>query len=329
MLFSVIIPVYNRPAEVKELLESLAVQTFGDFEVVVVEDGSEQRCEEVVGRFKELMKVAYFEKQNEGPGMARNYGTDRSIGKYMIYLDSDCIAPPTYLENVAEFLETHKADIFGGPDAAREDFTDMQKAINYSMTSFFTTGGIRGGNHRLDNFIPRSFNMGYRREVYNMIGGFSTMRFGEDIELSYRVIGNGYTSALIPQAEVYHKRRNDEKSFFKQVFFSGLARINLYRRYPGTLRVVHLLPALFTVYTAAALVTALFFWGLALFPLLVLAGIWFFDSLRTYRNVNISLMAVETSFIQLLGYGCGFLTGIWKRMILGQSEEETYKTKFY
>ena len=243
MRYSVIIPVYNRPDEVDELLQSLTRQSFKDFEVIVVEDGSSIPCKPVTEKYQELLDVHYYDKPNSGPGQTRNYGAERSKGEYLIILDSDCILPEGYFLAVEEELQHEAADAFGGPDRAHESFTDIQKAINYSMTSFFTTGGIRGGKKKMDKFYPRSFNMGVRREVYQALGGFSRMRFGEDIDFSIRIFKGGYTCRLFPGAWVYHKRRTDFRKFFKQVHNSGIARINLYKKYPESLKLVHLLPA--------------------------------------------------------------------------------------
>ena len=247
MRYSVIIPVYNRPDEVDELLQSLTQQSFKDFEVIVVEDGSSIPCKPVTEKYQELLDVHYYDKPNSGPGQTRNYGVERSKGEYLIILDSDCILPEGYFLAVEEELQHEAADAFGGPDRAHESFTNIQKAINYSMTSFFTTGGIRGGKKKMDKFYPRSFNMGVRQEVYQALGGFSRMRFGEDIDFSIRIFKGGYTCRLFPGAWVYHKRRTDFRKFFKQVHNSGIARINLYKKYPESLKLVHLLPAAFTL----------------------------------------------------------------------------------
>ena len=209
MRYSVIIPVYNRPDEVDELLQSLASQHYKDFEVVVVEDGSSIPCKEVVDRYTDRLDIQYFSKANSGPGQTRNYGAERSKGEYLIILDSDVILPEGYFDAIEKELLASPADAFGGPDRAHDSFTDIQKAIIYSMTSFFTTGGIRGGKKKMDKFYPRSFNMGVRREVYEALGGFSKMRFGEDIDFSIRIFKGGYTCRLFPDAWVYHKRRTD------------------------------------------------------------------------------------------------------------------------
>ena len=246
MRYSLIIPVYNRPDEVDELLESLTRQHFQDFEVLVVEDGSSVPCESVVDRYATSLDIHYLKKANSGPGQTRNFGAERSRGEYLLILDSDCVLPPNYLDAIEAELQKEPADAFGGPDRAHESFTRVQKAINYAMTSFFTTGGIRGGKKKMDKFYPRSFNMGIRREIYQDLGGFSKMRFGEDIDFSIRIFKAGYRCRLFPDAWVWHKRRTDWRKFFKQVYNSGIARINLYKKYPESLKLVHILPAVFT-----------------------------------------------------------------------------------
>ena len=248
MKYSIIVPVFNRPDEVRELLDSLTQQTHKDFEVIIVEDGSKNTCKDVCEQFAGILDLHYFYKENSGPGQSRNYGAEHAQGEWLIVLDSDVVLPEGYLENVE--LEIHTSlpcDAWGGPDTAHPDFTPVQKAISYSMTSFFTTGGIRGGKAKLDKFFPRSFNMGVRRDVYHELGGFSKMRFGEDIDFSYRIVEAGYKTRLLPSAWVWHKRRTDFRKFFRQVYNSGIARINLTKRHPGTLKLVHLLPTVFTL----------------------------------------------------------------------------------
>ena len=248
MKYSIIVPVYNRPDEVDELLASLVGQTEKDFEVVIVEDGSSKPCKEVCDRYADALDLHYYMKPNGGPGQSRNYGVERAKGDYVLILDSDVVLPPGYISSVSEELQREPADAFGGPDCAHPSFTDTQKAISYSMTSFFTTGGIRGSKKKkLDKFYPRSFNMGVRRDVYNKLGGFSKMRFGEDIDFSIRIFKAGCRCRLFPESWVWHKRRTDFRKFFRQVYNSGIARINLYKKYPESLKLVHLLPMVFTV----------------------------------------------------------------------------------
>ena len=328
MKYSLIIPVYNRPDEVDELLESLITQTFTDFEVIVVEDGSARPCRDVVEKYTGRMAVRYFMKPNSGPGQTRNYGAERAEGEFLIVLDSDCILPPGYLQAVEDELLREPADAFGGPDHAHESFTNVQKAINYAMTSFFTTGGIRGGKKKMDKFYPRSFNMGIRRDVYNALGGFSKMRFGEDIDFSIRIFKNGYRCRLFPGAWVWHKRRTDMKKFFKQVHNFGIARINLYKKYPESLKLVHLLPAVFTLGVAFLLLVSPFcIWSLSLIALF--AVIIFLDSSVQNRSLAIGALSVGAAFIQLIGYGSGFLRAWWQRCVLGKDEFSAFQKNFY
>ena len=361
MRYSIIIPVYNRPDEVDELLQSLTLQTCKDFEVVIVEDGSSEPCDRIVEKYHEALDIRYYNKPNSGPGQSRNYGAERSNGEYLIILDSDCILPKDYLAAIENELNTEPADAFGGPDRAHDSFTDIQKAINYSMTSFFTTGGIRGGKKKMDKFYPRSFNMGVRRSAYAQLGGFSNMRFGEDIDFSIRIFKEGYHCRLFPDAWVYHKRRTDLKKFFKQVHNSGIARINLYKKYPESLKLVHWLPAVFTL--GVTLLMALFAIGLtglvlsfcalsmtsercvtaqyiaiiasilvmllSLAPIFLYSLIVFADSATKNKSLRKGFYSILASFIQLTGYGTGFWRAWWKRCILGKDEFEAFKKNFY
>lgn len=328
MRYSVIIPVYNRPDEVDELLQSLTDQSFKDFEVIVVEDGSTIPCLEVTEKYKAVFDLKYYQKTNSGPGQTRNYGAERSQGEYLIILDSDCILPEGYLDAIETELKTAPADAFGGPDRAHDSFTNIQKAINYSMTSFFTTGGIRGGKKKMDKFYPRSFNMGVRRDAYQALGGFSKMRFGEDIDFSIRIFKEGYRCRLFPGAWVYHKRRTDLKKFFKQVHNSGIARINLYKKYPESLKLVHLLPAVFTLGVVVLLIGTPFCL-FSLLPIVLYALLVCMDSTVQNRSFRIGIYSVAASFIQLIGYGTGFWRAWWQRCILKRGEFEAFRKNFY
>ena len=328
MRYSVIVPVYNRPSEVEELLGSLCRQTSRDFEVLIVEDGSAVPCEEVVAGYAERLPVRYLTKPNSGPGQTRNFGAEHARGEWLVILDSDVILPEGYFAAIDAELAREDCDAFGGPDRAHESFTPVQKAINYAMTSFFTTGGIRGGKKKLDKFYPRSFNMGIRREVFAALGGFSKMRFGEDIDLSIRIFKGGYRCRLFPEAWVWHKRRTDLKKFFKQVHNSGIARINLYKKYPESLKLVHLLPAAFTLGCAVLLVGALFRWW-ALLPILLFALLVLADASLKNRSLRIGILSVAASFVQLTGYGSGFLRAFWARCVRGKGEMEAFKKNFY
>lgn len=328
MRYSVIVPVYNRPDEVDELLQSIASQANSNVEVIIVEDGSTVTCKDAVARYADSLNIAYYFKENEGPAVARNYGAKHSSGDYLIILDSDVVLPPNYFEAVDKALENETCDAFGGPDKAADSFTPVQKAISYSMTSFFTTGGIRGGKKKMDKFYPRSYNMGIKNEVYSKLGGFSRMRFGEDIDLSYRIVENGYTAQLFPEAWVWHKRRTDFRKFFKQVYNSGIARINLEIRHPGTMKAVHMLPAIFTV-GCAVLILAAMFCAISLTPLLLYALIVFIDSFTKNKSLKVAVLSIPASFIQLVGYGTGFIVAAFKRYVLRSKEFEAFKDNFY
>ena len=336
MRYSIIIPVFNRPDEVDELLQSLTEQTVKDFEVVIVEDGSKTPCKDVVEKYADSLHLIYYYKENGGPGPARNYGVERVNGDYVLILDSDCVLPPTYLEAIETELNSNPCDAFGGPDRAHDSFTPVQKAISYSMTSFFTTGGIRGGKKKLDKFYPRSFNMGVRRDVYNALGGFSKMRFGEDIDFSIRIFKGGYRCRLFPEAWVWHKRRTDMDKFFKQVFNSGIARINLEKRHPGSMKLVHLLPTAFTVGVTALIILALvlrfmgsWMWLYALLPIELYCLLIFIDASIQNKSMVIGILAVEAAFVQLFGYGLGFIKAWWQRCVLRKGEFSAYEKNFY
>ena len=316
--FSVIIPVYNRPDEVAELLDSLTKQTYRNYEIILVEDGSSVPCEEVVKAYANRLPVHYYTKLNSGPGQTRNYGAERAKGEYLLIWDSDILIPEGYFEAIETFLKSNPVDAFGGPDRAHESFSDVQKAINYSMTSFFTTGGIRGGKKKLDKFFPRSFNMGIRREVYAQLGGFRAMRFGEDVDFSYRIVEAGYKTALIPDAYVYHKRRTDFRKFFRQVHNSGIARINLSILHPGTLKLVHTLPALFTLAVIPFLPL------MPLYALMVMT-----DAAIQNKSLKIGALAVVAAFTQLIGYGTGFIGAAFRRYVLKKENKDAFVANFY
>ena len=337
MRYSVIVPVYNRPDEVDELLESLTQQSFLDFEVFIVEDGSKIPCEKVVEKYSSQLDIHYFSKPNSGPGQTRNYAAERSNGEYLLILDSDCILPAGYLQAVEDELQAAPAEAFGGPDRAHASFTPVQKAINYAMTSFFTTGGIRGGKKKMDKFYPRSFNMGVRTDVYHQLGGFSKMRFGEDIDFSIRIFKAGCRCRLFPEAWVWHKRRTDFRKFFKQVHNSGIARINLFKKYPESLKLVHLLPAVFTAGVAVLLLAMLisFIPGASILlplgasPLILFALIIFLDSSIQNKSLKIGTLSILAAFIQLTGYGSGFLRAWWKRCVRGKDSFSAFEKNFY
>lgn len=332
MTYSIIVAVFNRPDELDELLQSLSVQTFRDFEVIVVEDGSSVPASDVVQRWRTSLNVSYYAKENTGPGLSRNYGCRRASGDVFIFLDSDCTVPPTWLENIDVARRARVLDAFGGPDREHPSFSPVQKAISFAMTSFLTTGGIRGGKIRVGGaFHPRSFNMGLSREVFNRTDGFSKMRFGEDIDLSIRIIREGFTTGLIPEAWVWHKRRSTLRSFFKQVHNSGIARVNLTLRHPGTLKATHFFPAAFTTYVAVSFIYAVTLdhgWA-ALLPLAFYTLALFVSAVISSRSATVAGLSVVAAFVQLIGYGTGFIRGLVRRIILGKPEGHAFEKTFY
>lgn len=326
--FSVIVPVYNRIDEVRDLLESLSRQSAKNFEVVIVEDGSSQPCREVAERDRGI-DVKYFYKENEGRSIARNYGMERATGDYFIFFDSDCVIPPDYFATLSRELEKAPTDCFGGPDSAHESFTSTQKAINFAMTSFLTTGGIRGGKVSLEKFVPRTFNMGFSREVYDRVGGFREM-FSEDIDMSTRIRNAGFGIALIRPAFVYHKRRIDFRKFFRQVYVFGMSRITLKLLYPGSLKLVHALPAVAVIIGLALVALSIFVSPWFLLPLGLYLLAIFAAALASTRSVVIAAKAVPASVIQICGYGCGFLKAYIIKILLGKGrnvEEEVMMRK--
>jgi glycosyltransferase involved in cell wall biosynthesis len=310
MLYSIIVPVYNRPDEIDELLDSLTHQTFSDFEILIVEDGSENRCEEIVNRYRDRLDIHYYYKENSGQGFSRNFGFERANGKYFVVFDSDCIIPEDYFETVNRALKRKPFDCWGGPDRAHHSFTPIQKAISYSMTSPLTTGGIRGRKSRIGTFHPRSFNMGISRKVFQKTGGYKITRMGEDIEFSLRIIEAGFRTVLLPDAYVYHKRRTNFRQFFRQLHFFGRARVNIARFHPDEMKTLHLLPSLFLIGIPVSLLLLIlqipYTW---VFPFLYLlyAALIFSDGYRKSGDLEVASLCVPAAYIQLTAYGAGLL----------------------
>lgn len=311
--FSIIIPVYNRPLELEELLTSLLGQHYRQFEVIIVEDGSSNKSDQVSERFSQQLKLRYYFQPNQGPGPARNFGFKQADGDFFISFDSDCVIPPEYLQSVVDFMSMHQVDAWGGPDAGHSSFTHLQRAMAYTMSALLTTGGIRGGTVALDHFQPRSFNMGISRKVFEATGGFHFDRFAEDIELSIRIRKACFSSWLIPGAFVYHKRRTSLGEFFRQVKNFGKGRVEVSRSHPGTLKLTHWLPFLFTAVWMIGLTV-----GLVFKPLLYLTisvyGIYFFmlftGSLIQTGSFLTSILSIPSALIQLTGYAWGFFQAI-------------------
>lgn len=308
--YSIVVPVYNRPDEVDELLASLVTQSYRDFEVIVVEDGSTTPCDQVVDRYRDRLSIQYFFKPNSGPGPSRNFGFQQARGNYFVVFDSDCILPPAYLQAVDQALHDEKWDAWGGPDRAHEAFTPVQQAMAYTMSSFLTTGGIRGKAVRIGAFQPRSFNMGLSRHAFEVTNGFRFSRFAEDIELSIRMRQHGLKVGLIPEAYVYHKRRANFSQFFQQVSNFGKGRVQVGRAHPGEVKITHWFPALFLMFLVALLPVALFStvlfkFGVAMFSF-YLAAILVHAYYQT-RNIEVAVLSVPSVLVQMIGYGSGFL----------------------
>lgn len=313
--FSIIVPVYNRPQEIDELLESLTKQNFqNSFEVIIVEDGSSNSSEKVIKKYFEKLNLKYYYKENSGAGASRNYGIQQTSGNYFIVLDSDVIVPTHYLSEVNKALKINYTDAFGGPDAAHKNFTDLQKAINYSMTSVLTTGGIRGKKKSIEKFQPRSFNLGISKEAFKATQGFSNMKTGEDIDLTFRLWQNGFKTQLIEKAFVYHKRRSTLIQFFKQTFTFGTARPKLNKMYPETAKLTYWFPSIFIIGLATSLVFLFIgYWQFLLIYAIYFTAI-FSDSYRQNKNFRVALLSKITTLTQFFGYGLGFLKS---KLLLG------------
>lgn len=342
LLLSIVVPVYNRPDEIEELLASLVGQQPFCFEVIIVEDGSTRSSRRVVAAYEGAFPLHYIETLNGGPSRARNIGATKASGKYLVVLDSDVVLPPHYIATLYRYIVDAEnsgkpIDAFGGPDAAHSNFSPIQKAINYSMTSFLTTGGIRGGKRRICHYYPRSFNLGCRRLLYQSLGGFDEgMRFGEDVDFSMRLHGQGAHVIFLEEAYVYHKRRVDFRKFFRQVFNSGIARVHLSARHSGSLRLIHILPAIATVGVLLLWLLGLIFipfWGWSALsfwlPIGLLGVLFLVDAWHKTGSFSIATKAVVASFTQVVGYGLGYLTAFWRCKILRRPEFHAFSKNFY
>ena len=328
--YSFIIPVYNRPNEIQELLESFeALQGDISYEIVIVEDGSSETSKQVVDSFSKSLNISYYFKENSGPGDSRNYGMQKAKGNYFIILDSDCILPKTYLVEVKKSLEKEYVDCFGGPDAAHDSFSNLQKAINFSMTSFITTGGIRGKKSSIDKFQPRSFNMGLSKKAFEASKGFGQIHPGEDPDLSIRLWNLGFKTKLIPEAFVYHKRRISWSNFFKQVNKFGMVRPILNKWHPSTKKITYWFPTLFILGLIVAVVLAVvgFNW------LLIVYGFYFvlaFNlALINTKNIIVSIQVIPAILIQFFGYGIGFLKSTFAVSFLNKDPETHFPKLFF
>jgi len=332
MLFSLIIPVFNRPDEVDELLESLSQQDFNEnFEVVIVEDGSTLRCDDVVQKYAEKLHLTYYFKENSGPGSSRNYGMEKAKGDYFIIFDSDCIIPKSYLTEVAKALKENYVDCFGGPDAALDSFSDIQKAINFAMTSFLTTGGIRGGSEKIDKFQPRSFNMGLSRKAFDASNGFGNIHPGEDPDLSIRLWNLGFETKLFTKAFVYHKRRIDWEKFTVQVNKFGKARPILNSWYPKYNKLTFFFPSVFIIGLFLSVLLYIlsqkFDYLLQMYFVYFLA-ILLISSIQN-KSIKIGFLSLKAVWNQFYGYGTGFIESFLKIIVLKQKPEKAFPELFF
>lgn len=336
---SIIIAVYQRPDELNELLQSLSKQSDSDFEVIIVDDGSPEKLENLVQNYKKLLNLKYFYKENSGSGKSRNYGMERASGNYFIFLDSDTIAPQNYIATVRKELTENYVDAFGGPDAADESFSDLQKAISYSMTSFLTTGGIRGGKKHVGKFQPRSFNMGISKAAFEETGGFGNLRIGEDPDLSMTLWEKGFETRLFSEAKVFHKRRTTLKKFAKQVYQFGVARPILNQRHPGSGKLTYWFPSLFALGDILAILSLIFHlfiapfqsdWFLLPFALYITYFILiYFDSFIKTNSFLASQIAPYIVTVQFAAYGYGFLKSWFYLNILRKKPEKAFPNHFH
>jgi glycosyltransferase involved in cell wall biosynthesis len=331
--FSFIVPVYNRPGELAELLESMTLQNYANFEIVIVEDGSDSdlRSEKLAAKYSDRLEIEYLDLLRSGPSLARNVGTRAARGDWFLYVDSDCILPQDYLKNVNSFLENHQVDFFGGPDRASSDFNLQQKAISYAMTSFLTTGGIRGGKKKIDKFYPRSFNLGISRQAFYQVGGYPETRMhpGEDMVLSIELFRHGFKSGFVQDAFVYHKRRTALAKFFRQVFGFGKTRLIISKVYPETFKIFYLAPAAFLLGSVFLVALTLIAGLWALLPLLVWSGLVLIDATVQNKSLVTGLISVIASFMQLYGYGYGFLSAAWTVIFLRKDKYGVLTKGFY
>ncbi len=328
--FSFIIPVYNRPNEIKELLDSLRLQNYDKtFEVVIVEDGSTISSEDIIGEFLDSVSISYYKKPNSGPGDSRNYGMDRAKGSYFIVLDSDCILPPEYLKVVEKSLKEDFVHCYGGPDTAHESFTVVQKAINYAMTSFLTTGGIRGSKKTVDKFQPRSFNMGISKEAFVNVGGYGNIHPGEDPDLTIRIWNKGYRTKLISKAFVFHKRRIDWNKFYIQVNKFGMVRPILNLWHPETKKITYWFPTLFCIGLLISIFLAIIGFKIPLYFYATYFLVLFIDALRKTGNLKVAFFSLLATVIQFFGYGYGFLKSTLYINLSNKKPEEIFPKLFF
>jgi GT2 family glycosyltransferase len=326
--YSVVLPTYGRPGDVKEFLDSLARQEYKNFEIIIVDATPDDSVRQVADRYPDQLNLTFIYRKGLGISESRNLGVAESKGDYVVFIDSDCVVPPLYFAQIEKYLNLYKADVFGGPDAASEDFSVTQKSINYVMTSFFTTGGIRGKTKRIGRFEPRSFNMGVARKAFDAVGGYSGMKVAEDIDLSMRLHKAGFKTALIPDAYVYHKRKTSLYKFLVQMFMYGKARIDLFIRHREALKITYLAPLLFLVYLLAGIASVFFskaLFTMFLVTLLLYALAVFIDSSIRNRSFLAGFLSVFAAYGFLICYGTGLIYNIFRRIVFGKKEIERAK----
>lgn len=339
-LFSVIIPTFNRRDEVHDLLISLQKQTFDHqrFEVIIVDDGSTDGTNHLVESMRSSVdfRLRFFQQDHAGPGLARNLGMTQAAGEYFLFIDSDCLADERWLEGLANAIEQEQPLAFGGPDGVLPEFSPLQKAIDYAMTSFLTTGGMRGHTRkRLAKFYPRSYNMGIHRSIFAKLGGMNNLRHGQDLEFSRRIVASGAKVIYIPAAIVYHKRRTSLQKFFRQIFNWGVARINLTKIDQAILEPLHFMPAVgadtFIVLTILAPFCRIcrYLWLLSSGAGLLILGVIVIDAYRRYRQVKPALLAPLVALTQVFAYGFGFTAAYIWRIILGKEEFTGFVKRYY
>jgi glycosyltransferase involved in cell wall biosynthesis len=324
MYFSIVVPTFSRPDEVSELLASLEVQENRNFEVIIADGSLDESVQQIIEKFKTKLNLKYLYQKGLGISAARNWGVQQAGGEIIVFFDSDCVIPSHYFKAVLEYLSSHDLDAYGGPDKAGEDFNTQQKAISYAMTSFYTTGGIRGRKNHVGHFQPRSFNMGIKRDVFNMLGGFSNLQVSEDIDLSIRLYKSGFRVGLIEEGYVFHKRRTSFYKFFRQVFSFGSGRVDLQLRHGDALKPVHMLPSLFVLYLFGGLIAGMFSKGVFLLwsgSVLAYMTAIFLDATRQNRSLTIGLLSIYAAFVMLIGYGSGMIKAAFLRLIFKSNKE--------
>lgn len=327
MYFSIVVPTFGRPDEVTELLESLVNQQYKEFEVILADGSSDNTVKQIADKYITRLILKHLHRPGLGISESRNLGVKNARGEIIVFFDSDCIIPPQYLEIVKTSLLAFPLDAYGGPDKADHSFNNTQKAISYAMTSLFTTGGIRGKKKHVGQYQPRSFNMGIRKDVFNALGGYSGLKVSEDIDLSIRLVKSGYRSGLLDDAYVFHKRRSTFYKFFRQVLSFGSGRIDLQLRHGDALKLVHLLPSLFTTYFFGGIIFSLFskcFFWFWLSSLLTYSVAVLIDSSVQNRSLKVGFMSVYAAFVMLIGYGLGMIKAVFLR-ILFKSKKESEK----